>query len=174
MTEQHKGDNNRCSKCKGTGYYYINLPDDVGSPNKVKCECRETKHIFEELKNKPWQYHYTCWASGHVKVRDEWGKKPNYQCRSYDGDFNCGCRDCPYEDTRGIISGDLVLNDLERWENYGIEKAEKALKERLDREKIAEIIAEEVLDNKWNLVKKVTDWDLRKADQITKMITGEQ
>ena len=28
-----------CLKCKGKGSYYFCLPDDVGSPNLVKCDC---------------------------------------------------------------------------------------------------------------------------------------
>jgi hypothetical protein len=28
-----------CPQCHGTGYYLFSLPDDVGSPNRVKCNC---------------------------------------------------------------------------------------------------------------------------------------
>lgn len=35
--------NPNCSKCKGTGEYYVALPDDIGSPNLVICECVEPK-----------------------------------------------------------------------------------------------------------------------------------
>lgn len=30
-----------CPNCKGKGEYYFLLPDDVGSPNLVKCDCTE-------------------------------------------------------------------------------------------------------------------------------------
>lgn len=30
-----------CHKCHGEGEYYIQLPDDVGSPNLVRCDCVE-------------------------------------------------------------------------------------------------------------------------------------
>ena len=39
MREKIEKPNPKCRKCKGKGWYYFCLPDDVGSPNKVKCDC---------------------------------------------------------------------------------------------------------------------------------------
>lgn len=38
----------KCPKCKGTGFYYLQLPDGVGSPNKVVCECKELVQLDED------------------------------------------------------------------------------------------------------------------------------
>ena len=36
----------KCPVCKGKGEYYLRLPDDVGSPNLIKCKnCRGTGHL---------------------------------------------------------------------------------------------------------------------------------
>jgi len=36
----------QCPKCNGKGEYYLILPDDVGSPNLVKCmECEGTGYL---------------------------------------------------------------------------------------------------------------------------------
>ncbi len=35
--------NPNCPKCKGKGEYYFHLPDSVGSPNLVECDCHEPK-----------------------------------------------------------------------------------------------------------------------------------
>ena len=32
-----------CPKCKGKGQYYFCLPDDVGSPNLIKCDYMKPK-----------------------------------------------------------------------------------------------------------------------------------
>jgi hypothetical protein len=79
---------------------------------------------IEKLENKPSQYHYTCWASGAVKVRDEWGATETYKCHSFNGDFNCGDRGC----TTGIIQGDKELTPIERHENWMLQKILKILK----------------------------------------------
>jgi len=94
---------------RGLGY------DGSGYASKI------LSYQIEEIKkveNKPSQYHYVCWASGAVKVRDEWGKEPTYQCRFYDGDFNCGYRGCK----DGIIEGVKELTDIERHENWMVQK----------------------------------------------------
>lgn len=45
MSEQVKV-SRQCPKCKGKGEYYFQLPDDVGSPNLVKCEkCKGTGYL---------------------------------------------------------------------------------------------------------------------------------
>ena len=64
---------------------------------------------FESWREQPRYYHYVCWGSGTVMVRDKWGREPTLKCRSYNGDFNCGCRDCPWPD--GVITGILLLTD---------------------------------------------------------------
>lgn len=64
---------------------------------------------FESLREHPRYYHYVCWGSGTVMVRDKWGHEPTLKCRSYNGDFNCGCRACPWPD--GVITGILLLTD---------------------------------------------------------------
>jgi hypothetical protein len=79
---------------------------------------------IEKGRYKPTQYHYTCWASGPVKVRDEWGTEETYRCRSFDGDFNCGYRGCK----DGVIKGYLELTAQERHENEMLDKILTLLK----------------------------------------------
>lgn len=35
--------NPNCPKCQGKGEHYIRLPDDVGSPCLMKCDCMKEK-----------------------------------------------------------------------------------------------------------------------------------
>lgn len=64
---------------------------------------------LESLREQPRYYHYTCWGSGTVLLRNSWGTEPTHRCRTYNGDFNCGCRNCPWPD--GVITGLLLLTD---------------------------------------------------------------
>ena len=73
---------------------------------------------IEKLRYNPTQYHYVCWASGIVKVRDEWGSEETHQCRAFNGDFNCGYRECK----TGVIKGRKELRDWERAENEMLQK----------------------------------------------------
>ena len=88
------------------------------------------REIVEEIRkfcNKPHLYHYRCWGSGMVLIRDEWGDEPTYKCHSYDGGFNCGCRKCPWEG--GVIDGGKELQDFERHQNSIIGEIIHSLKD---------------------------------------------
>lgn len=50
MTKQEKK-RRVCPKCKGKGEYYFILPDDVGSPNLIKCEdCNGKGYVTDKEK----------------------------------------------------------------------------------------------------------------------------
>jgi len=89
---------------------------------------REIISQIKEFLNKPQYYHFRCWGSGVVLIRDEWGDEPTHQCHSYDGDFNCGCRRCPWEN--GIIEGTPELQDFERHQNSIIGEIVLSLKSK--------------------------------------------
>ena len=89
---------------------------------------REIMSQIQEFRHKPHLYHYRCWASGTVLVRDEWGEEPMYQCHSYNGDFNCGCRNCSWG--IGLIRGELELQDFERHQNDIIDDIIRAFKSK--------------------------------------------
>ena len=84
---------------------------------------------LESIKNKP-HLHYLCWAGSTICRVSEWGEKKVYDC-PHKGKNDWGllnnkvsaCKNCD-----GEIKGMSDLTDIERWENYGIEKAIEVLK----------------------------------------------
>lgn len=79
-------------------------------------------------RNKADTFHYQCWASGIVRVINEWGNEPKFKCPYYTRDFNCGYRDCK----TGIIFGVKERTERQTVENHLLDEIEAFLKERLD------------------------------------------
>jgi hypothetical protein len=93
--------------------------------------------LIESFKNKPTSYHYLCWAGTTTEAINSWGNEPLLKCHYYQivvGLFSTNMgKGCGYTDTecycKGTIQGDWELRDMERHENYGIEKVIRKLKE---------------------------------------------
>ena len=81
----------------------------------------QVKAVREEigkLRHIPQKYHYVCWASGTLVVKDKWGDSEYYQCPSFNGDFNCGHRGCK----DGLIKGVKEVTDYEKHQNWLLDK----------------------------------------------------
>lgn len=81
------------------------------------------KEEIEKLRNEPRWYHYVCWGSGTAKIKDEWGDKEYFYCPCFDGDFNCGNKNCK----SAVIEGTKELNEIEQHENWMLDKVLKIL-----------------------------------------------
>ena len=96
--------------------------------------------LIETFKNEPTNYHYLCWAGTTTETINSWGNEPLLKCHYYqdiDGFLRSHIgKGCGYTDgecyCNGIIQGDWELTDMERHENYGIDKVIRKLKELLE------------------------------------------
>jgi len=114
------------------GDLMLNAPSDlaefIDNPSIKRSRTSQILVLFKERlerhRHVPRMYHYVCWASGTVKVRDAWGHAEYLKCSSFNGDFNCGYRGCK----DGLIKGVKELDDREQHQNWLLDKVLKELK----------------------------------------------
>lgn len=85
--------------------------------------------IAERIKNKE-QYHYVCYAGSTVKKLDKFGDEGVLDC-PYKGDDDWGKFDggiCPCKKCNGRLKGFSDCRDMQKWENYGIDKLLDAMR----------------------------------------------
>jgi hypothetical protein len=84
--------------------------------------------VYEKVKPKPQRYHHICYAGNLGKRVDTWSNEINFKCpdKGMHNWISPSCEKCD-----GLLKGTFELSEYQEWEDFGMQKLLKAIKEKL-------------------------------------------
>jgi hypothetical protein len=89
---------------------------------------KDLDYIYEQVKPTPQRYHHICYAGNCYKKIDTWSNEIIFKCpdKGIHSWMTPVCEKCD-----GLLKGDFELSQYQEWEDMGMQKLLKAIKEKL-------------------------------------------